>query len=718
MAESLRIQIDETGRKLYGCIGKSNTCDIVVDNAWQMCIDCRSSIGGIIVNAYANGDTFIRDGIKYVWKNGKEHKACINNGCNRHSLNNSQFCNQHKPADECSLVKIHDCKEIRNGVYYGRSSTATECRWYICCEFGNCVTLWQQSRVAELNIVGRKYCGKHARETRVATEFVNNNKDVVKQLSSMVDSTFTLMLYTKFARAFGTSEADSEKRAYDDFINAYRNYQYISAIVMAINDMYNIKHTFAVPNLDVSTVNDMIRNDLMKSTNQQKPAAKLVKPNFAGIDEYVANVVDELAANPDANAPIIRPYVGHVPDWAKGLVYVDGNKRRILGEIFVGKDGKRRIVSLGSGKYKDGTPKHVLRAKFVCNGLGDTCQADVKKDGKCNACLKGDDSLGALKRFLAANRVVGKRIMCPDGLRRFWDGTQTRTCCVGDNDTCENARETADNLCRHHTTGNMPHVRGYEKGDTVEHNGERRIHNGLQFVKLCQYGDDECDIPVAKNGMCKKHAIEWQCQYVNCESIRVNMTSYCAKHKDGVINKKAKYKMEVAVINWCEDNNVAYTAERRVDADGTLIADGAPPEAYNQPNYRFDFYLLEYGIYIECDGIQHFRSIDRWGGNEGLIRRQYIDDAKSRYAIKQGCSIIRIHDKDKRNINTFLTNTVGYLGSNPGSPPMMYLSPSYESERWYATIGREIECLIMRADGVIDDSYDNIDAMDEEEPDM
>lgn len=61
----------------------------------------------------------------------------------------------------------------------------------------------------------------------------------------------------------------------------------------------------------------------------------------------------------------------------------------------------------------------------------------------------------------------------------------------------------------------------------------------------------------------------------------------------------------------------------------------------NKP-LRFDFYLNDYDIAIEYDGIQHYESVPFWGGDEGLKYRQSLDEIKNQYCKKYGIKLIRI----------------------------------------------------------------------------
>ena len=57
---------------------------------------------------------------------------------------------------------------------------------------------------------------------------------------------------------------------------------------------------------------------------------------------------------------------------------------------------------------------------------------------------------------------------------------------------------------------------------------------------------------------------------------------------------------------------------------------------------RFDFYLPDYDLIIEYDGIQHFKPREFWGGEEGLKITQKRDKCKNDWCIKNNKDILRI----------------------------------------------------------------------------
>lgn len=57
---------------------------------------------------------------------------------------------------------------------------------------------------------------------------------------------------------------------------------------------------------------------------------------------------------------------------------------------------------------------------------------------------------------------------------------------------------------------------------------------------------------------------------------------------------------------------------------------------------RFDIFIKELNVAIEYNGIQHFKSIDFFGGNEGLAKTQFLDNQKREKSLKNGVKIFNI----------------------------------------------------------------------------
>lgn len=78
-----------------------------------------------------------------------------------------------------------------------------------------------------------------------------------------------------------------------------------------------------------------------------------------------------------------------------------------------------------------------------------------------------------------------------------------------------------------------------------------------------------------------------------------------------------------------DENNIRYKYNYRFDNCRNILP------------LPFDFYLLDYNVCIEYDGIQHFKPIDFFGGEEELKRRQLNDEIKNKYCIDNNIKLIR-----------------------------------------------------------------------------
>jgi hypothetical protein len=69
----------------------------------------------------------------------------------------------------------------------------------------------------------------------------------------------------------------------------------------------------------------------------------------------------------------------------------------------------------------------------------------------------------------------------------------------------------------------------------------------------------------------------------------------------------------------------------------------------------FDFYIKEYNVVIEANGIQHFQIVEHFGGEEGFKKRLINDNIKRNYCKDNNIKLIEISYKDYKNIYKILT---------------------------------------------------------------
>lgn len=101
---------------------------------------------------------------------------------------------------------------------------------------------------------------------------------------------------------------------------------------------------------------------------------------------------------------------------------------------------------------------------------------------------------------------------------------------------------------------------------------------------------------------------------------------------------------EKSISNYLSSNNITYISQYTFD------------DCKDRRKLPFDFYIPELNICIEYDGEQHFKTIDHFGGEEGLKVRQHHDQIKTDYCKNNNISLLRIkYDENiEEKINSFI----------------------------------------------------------------
>ena len=101
-------------------------------------------------------------------------------------------------------------------------------------------------------------------------------------------------------------------------------------------------------------------------------------------------------------------------------------------------------------------------------------------------------------------------------------------------------------------------------------------------------------------------------------------------------------KGEKRIAEILDKYNIKYEQEKWFD------------DCRNKKPLRFDFYLLDYNIPIEYQGIQHYEPIKAFGGKKAFKRRQKRDKIKQKYCQKNKIPLIAIPYTEFDNIETIL----------------------------------------------------------------
>ena len=78
-----------------------------------------------------------------------------------------------------------------------------------------------------------------------------------------------------------------------------------------------------------------------------------------------------------------------------------------------------------------------------------------------------------------------------------------------------------------------------------------------------------------------------------------------------------------------EENNIKFEKEKEFDG---LVGE--------KRNLKFDFYIPSFKTAIECQGEQHFKSVDFFGGDEAYEKRKINDDRKREYCKENNITLL------------------------------------------------------------------------------
>ena len=167
-----------------------------------------------------------------------------------------------------------------------------------------------------------------------------------------------------------------------------------------------------------------------------------------------------------------------------------------------------------------------------------------------------------------------------------------------------------------------PECAGNIQLDTAEFiKRSNEIHDGIyDYSKTVYVNNHEkvCIICHRKNRYGREHGEFWQNP---------------ASHMKGTGCPKCKSShLEKEMRSFLGHNGIRFEEQQTFD---WLIDDG---------HMFLDFFIPDYGVAVECQGIQHFEAFDVWGGEDGLKERQRHDALKRELCKEHGIEIIYFSD--------------------------------------------------------------------------
>ena len=150
-----------------------------------------------------------------------------------------------------------------------------------------------------------------------------------------------------------------------------------------------------------------------------------------------------------------------------------------------------------------------------------------------------------------------------------------------------------------------------------------------------------------------KHGSLYNYDNVIYKSAKTNVDILCKKH--GLFSQSpTKHlsgngcptcklsKGEHSIMIYLDSNKIDYTSQFRIKGF----------------NLIFDFYLPDYNLCIEYDGLQHFKPVNYFGGIDAFNLQIKNDSLKNKYCLENQIKLLRIKYTDFKNIELILNENL------------------------------------------------------------
>lgn len=154
-----------------------------------------------------------------------------------------------------------------------------------------------------------------------------------------------------------------------------------------------------------------------------------------------------------------------------------------------------------------------------------------------------------------------------------------------------------------------------------------KIHNGKYDYSNINFIDLHSKIEI----ICNKHG-----SFSQSPEVHLYGKSGCPRCKT------SKGEEEIAI--WLNNKNIKFIYQYQVKI--------------NNSNHYFDFYLPKHNIIIEFNGLQHYKPIKFFGGEEGFENLKLRDKTKEKYCFDNKINFHIINYKEKDNINIILNKLI------------------------------------------------------------
>jgi hypothetical protein len=132
----------------------------------------------------------------------------------------------------------------------------------------------------------------------------------------------------------------------------------------------------------------------------------------------------------------------------------------------------------------------------------------------------------------------------------------------------------------------------------------------------------------------------WKCEDCGCSYLMAG-SKKCGNEPRGcpVCNES---NMEKRIRKTLSKNKINFISQKRFD------------DCRDISSLPFDFYLPDYNLACEAQGLQHTVIVPHFGGEEGFIKRQYHDQIKRDYCKNNNIRLLEISYLDYKNIEKIL----------------------------------------------------------------
>ena len=105
-------------------------------------------------------------------------------------------------------------------------------------------------------------------------------------------------------------------------------------------------------------------------------------------------------------------------------------------------------------------------------------------------------------------------------------------------------------------------------------------------------------------------------------------------------------KGEITIRNYLLKNNIIFEEQKRFK------------ECKDKLPLSYDFYLPKENLLIEYNGIQHYESVETFGGKKKFLYQQHNDELKREFVEKSGIRLLTISYKDYNIIEKILEEEI------------------------------------------------------------